>query len=187
MKRKRTASYQPLVKRKALVFEQALHRWQPWLDSIIQGRKLLRFIESHPPLQEMRNTAKKALDELAFPPCTFFELYWLCCIFADYEAKDCFKFDKLVLPDWFPFPFGFRMDGNLDFKGKRIYPPEVWDEADVKFWQESNPLTRITGKPSGGYCDKDFTIVLLPDHPVRKFIKPGRPIKVDKYGQTWLD
>lgn len=127
------------------------------------------------------------MTELGFPECTLFELYWLCCIFADYEADRCFKFDKLVLPDWFPFPFGFRMDGSLDFEGKRIYPPEVWDEADVMFWQENNQLTRITGKPFEGIADKDEVIVLSSDHPVRKFIKQGRPVKVDERGQTWLD
>jgi hypothetical protein len=135
--------------RKALVFERALHCWDKWRDSVARGRKVLPFRQSPPSLEEVRNVAKKALVEMGFPSCTVFGLYWLCCVFADYEVVGGYKFDKLVLPDWFPFPsgfkwdkFGFSWDKNLDFKGKRIYPPEVWDEADRRFWFARDPVLR---------------------------------------------
>lgn len=155
----------------------------------------------------MMNVAKKALAEMEFPSCTLLEVYWVCCVFADYKTESGFNFDKLVLPEWFPSPF--RRDGfrTLDFKGKRIYPPQVWDEADVKFWSEKDPAVRalssqiidIDGtvrredtsatraKILEGYLNNDFILVLLAGHPVRKYIKRGRPIKTKRDGETILE
>ena len=102
--RKRSPNHDDRIIRKALVFERALHRWDRWLDSLANGRKILRFQHLHPSLEEMRDVAKNMLAKLDFPACTIFELYWLCCVFANYRTAHGFKFDKLVLPDWFPFP-----------------------------------------------------------------------------------
>jgi hypothetical protein len=66
-------------------FERALHLWPKWLESIEKGRGLLRCGPSYPPLEEMRDVAARTLAELGFPKCTLFELYWLCCVFSDYE------------------------------------------------------------------------------------------------------
>jgi len=73
-----------------------------WLDSIAKGRKELKFRKSHPQFEEMISIAKKALAEMDFTTCLLLEVYWLCCVFADYETAQVFKFDKLILPDWFP-------------------------------------------------------------------------------------
>jgi hypothetical protein len=69
----------------------------------------------------MRDIAGKTLAELGFPKCTLFELYWLCCVFSDYAEysyyadlpqRSGFKFEKLVLPNWFPFPFVLQTEAT---------------------------------------------------------------------------
>ena len=153
------------------------------------------------------STAKKALAEMKFPSCTLLEVYWVCCVFADYKTESGFNFDKLVLPDWFPSPFRRDAFRTLDFKGKRIYPPQVWDEADVKFWFERDPAVRtlstqiidmdgtvhsrdssaIKAKIFENFPDKDFILVLPADHEVCKYIKRGRPITTQADGETLLE
>lgn len=192
MARKRPSAHDDRVIRKALVFGRALHCWDRWLYSVTYGRKVLRFRQSYPSLEEMRNVSKKALTEMGFPSCTIFELYWLCCVFADYETPDGFKFDNLVLPDWFPFPFGFKLDKDLDFKGKRIDPPEVWNEADRKFWFARDPMLRCLSPKDRAarfenYPDRDSILVLPADHTVRKYVKRGRPITTKSDGETPIE
>jgi len=191
MARKRTPGQGDRVIRRALVFERALHCWDRWLDSIADGREVLRFPQGHPSLEHMRNVAKKALTELGFPSCTVFELYWLCCVFANYETMRGFKFDKLILPDWFPFPFGFEQEMNLDFKGKRIIPPEIWNEAYKKFRFTRDPLLRCLPPKNKearfqNYPNDDFILVLPADHTARKYVKRGRPITTQANGVTML-
>ncbi|MFC1968543.1 hypothetical protein ACFLVX_04055 [Chloroflexota bacterium] len=185
--------------RKALVFERALHSWDKWRDSVACGRNVLQFHQSPPSLEKMRNVANRALSEMEFPSCPLFELYWICCVFADYETARGFNFDKLVLPDWFPFPSGFKWDKfgfasnkHLDFKGKRIYPPVVWNEADRKFWFAKDPVLRgLSGKERAmrfkNYPDRDFKMVLPVDHTVRQYVKRGRPITTNLYGETSIE
>lgn len=182
---------------KQKTFERALHRWDKWLDSIDEGRKVLRFRESPPSLRKMRSVAGKALGELGFPSCTIFELYWLCCVLCDYATDGGFKFDKLVLPDWFPLPFGFKdeefIDKKLlDLKGGCIKPPLVWDEADRMFWFAREPIAHylpleIRGQDFQHYPKKDFIIVLPSDHPIHKYVKRGRPPTTQANGETMLD
>lgn len=191
---KRSTGHHDRTLRKALVFERALHCWDRWLHSVAYGRKVLRFQQSHPSLEEMMNIAKKALTEMKFPSCTLLEVYWLCCVFADYQTVGGFKFDKLVLPDWFPSPFRRDAAGTLDFKGKRIYPPVVWDEADRKFWFERDPViynlppekSREMYENYPYYPERDFILVLTADHAVRKYIKRGRPITTRADSETLL-
>lgn len=197
--RKRKLSQDDRVIRKTLVFERALHCWKKWPKSVTYGRKVLRFRQTHPSLEEMRNVANRVLTEMRFPPCTIFGLYWLCCVFADYKAPDGFNFHKLVLPDWFPFPcgfkwdkFGFSSDKDLDFKGERIDPPEVWNEADRKFWFARNPVVRCLSPKDRvarfeNYPDRDFVLVLPADHPVREYVKRGRPITTKEDGVTLIE
>ena len=182
MSHKNKTNHQNIVRRKALVFERTLHSWELWIDSIIEGRKVLRDVSSYPSLQEMRAAASKTLNELNFNQCTLFELYWLCCVFSDYDTLYGFKFEKLILPDWFPLPFGFEDEEYIDKKslnlnGGRICPPQVLNEAEVKFWRGNNPLARATGWPVESIPHKDWVIVLSPDHPVRQHVKHGRPCK----------
>lgn len=181
------------------MFERTLHCWDRWLDSLANGRKIPRFQHLPPSLEEMRDVAKNMLAELDFPACTIFKLYWLCCVFANYRTAYGFKFDKLVLPDWFSFPsefkwdkFGFNSDKDLDFKGKRIYPPEVWNEADRKFWFDRNPVLQCLSPKDRtvrfqNYPDRDFILVLPADHPVRKYVKKGRPITTNAHGETFIE
>lgn len=199
-------------------FERALHRWKPWLTSIDEGRKVLRLPGYNPSLAEMRKFAQKTLTNLGFARCTLLELYWLCCIFADYQTKGGFNFEKIILPVWFPLPFGFENEENLLVKppapstyqrkarwesflqknrfmrpGRRILPPQVWDEADRKFWFDRDPLTQIL-RPEDrkesfhDYApNKDFTLLLSADHPVRKKVKTGRPITDKADGEAILE
>ena len=190
------------VIRKALVFERALHSWDRWLCSVSNGRKTLRFRDLHPSLEEMRAVAMKMLAELDFPACRVFELYWLCCVFADYQTEHGFKFDKLILPDWFPFPSGLKWTAfgfdsswsswNLDFKGKRIFPPDVWDEADREFWFSKSPMGLYLSPENRAKCfqnypNRDFIMILPNDHPVRKYIKQGRPTTTKRDGETLME
>lgn len=177
---------------KPKTFERALHRWKPWLDSIASGRGVLRAQQAPPPLLVMREVAQKTLSELDFSPCTLFELYWLCCIFTDYEIKRGFKFDKLILPDWFPLPFGFKVGYLYQFKGKRIYPPEVWNETDRLFWFQRDQMAQITPKERRAeyfqdYPNRDFILILSTNHPIHAFVKKGRPITTGLNGRTLLD
>ncbi len=182
----------PKVVRNAMMFERVLHRWEPWLESVAKGRKVIRGSGvPTPSLTQLKSAAKKALTNLGFPPCALFELYWLCCVYATYETAIGFKFDKLVLPTWFPFPFGFKEDDHLDFKGKRIYPPEVWDEADRLFWFKRQPLLPKSRKEwerrFAEFPDTDYVMLLPPDHSVRKLFKRGRPIKTTAVGETLVE
>ncbi len=191
---KRTQGHHNRVLRRALVFEKALHSWHRWLYSIANGRKVLRLRQAHPSLEEMMGIAKKAITEMEFPSCTLLEVYWLCCVFADYETTSGFKFDKLVLPDWFPSHFRKDAFWTFDFKGKRVYPPEIWDEADRRFWFERDPVIynlppekRAEMYENYPYSpERDYILVLPIDHPARKYIKRGRPITDMADGETLL-
>lgn len=177
--------------RRALVFERALHSWDRWLDSLVYGHKVLRIQQGHPSLERMKNIANKTLTELGFPLCLIFELYWLCCVFADYETTHGFKFEKLIFPDWFPFPFGFKLDASLDFKGKRIIPPEIWSESDKKFEFNRAPVFRhlpskVRAARFQNYPNDEFILVVPADHPVREYIGKGRPDKTQANGETMI-
>ena len=174
--------------RKALGFERTLHRWDKWLDSINHGRKVLQLQKPYPSLQEMRDTAQEILAELGFPHCSLLELYWLCCVFCDYWTKGGFMFEKLIPPDWFPFPYGFEDESSFDFRGKRIYPPEVWDQADLESWKEKDPFQyRMASKTPEYYRrNANFTMVLSSDHPVLKLVKKGNPTRTKADGETLL-
>ncbi len=177
---------------RALAFERALHCWDKWLDSIDDGQLILRLSQGHPSLEHMRNTAQKALIKLEFPLCAIFELYWLCCVLTDYKTILGFKFETLILPDWFPLPIGIEDVMDLNFKGKRIIPPEIWYEADKKFWFDRDPMiqclppknkaARFQNYPE----DRDFILVVPDDHPVRNFVKTGRPITTTANGETMI-
>jgi hypothetical protein len=192
---KRNKEHRDRAFRKNLTFERALHKWPQWLDSIANGRKELRFRHSHPSLEEMINISKKVLKEMHFPSCTLLEIYWLCCVFANYETATGFKFDKLVLPDWFPSTLKDYLGCTINFKGKRIYPPEVWEEADRKFWFERDRLLLYlspeerdaTYEDYPYYPNRHFIFVLSDDHPVRKYVKMGRPITTKADGETMLE
>ena len=212
--RKNKSNSIPLVIRKALVFERALHNWRPWLDSIAYGRKVLALGQSYPSLEEMRKIAQETLSNLKFPQCTMLELYWLCCVFARYETKMGFKFEELVIPDWFPLPFGFRNEEYLLAKpaspstywrkarrelfykesrlirpGRRIMPPTVWNEADKRFWFAGNVIAQCSpperrAEYFQNYPDSEFILVLPSDHPVRQFVRHGRPRKALPNGEV---
>lgn len=200
---------------KSVTFERALHRWDKWLKSIAYGRRGLRHGEQHSSLEDMRSLASKVLAELGFPPCAILELYWLCCVLTDYRivgSETSFRFGRLVLPDWFPFPFGFKNEEGFDFRGKRIYPPEVWSDDDRIFWAKRDPIiqainARVVGRrgvyPSGnrrftgiakqgdyfipnGFPDTDWIIVLPSDHPLHHLVSKGRPSKPSRDGITFV-
>lgn len=153
---------------RADTFEKALHCWDKWLESIEHGRKTL---PRSTPMDEMRNIARKALHDLEFPTCPNFELYWLCCVFCDYRDNEKFYFDKIVIPEWFPLPFGFSFERFTSLRGERIYPADVWNESDVAFW------TRGTYS-----LDPETAIVLSEQHPVKQYVNKGRPSKKNSKG-----
>ncbi len=193
-------------------FERALHSWDKWLRSVADGRRLLRGRGDHPRLAEMRSAAQEALTGLGFQTCTIFELYWLCCVFSDHddlytkEGKKEFRFGKLILPEWFPLPFGFRDEAllRLDFRGKRILPCDVWTEADLEWHTQqamklypSAEVTReggIVRLDQRGPAERavagtlaDWAIVLPANHPIHRFVKRGRPTTVGEGGITEAD
>ena len=157
---------------------------------------MLRGGGPHRPLSEMRDAAKKSLMQLGFPECHLLELYWLCCVFADYETEYGFKFDKLILPSWFPLPFGFRDEEFinpefLNLRGGRIKPPDVWSEADRLFHFKKEPIRYYDSQEEETaaferYPERDFTLVLPSDHPVRQFVSKGRPTTVPPDGVEYL-
>jgi len=175
-------------------FEIALHRWPEWKISITSGRKQLGAGAPPPGLEAMRGAAQWALAGLGFPECAMMELYWLCCVFSDYDASESgyYKFDLLVLPDWFPLPFGFKHNPDLDFEGLRIRPPELWTDADVKFWGRRSPLARMLPKDrieeylAKWFPDPEIIMVLPADHSVRKRVRPGRPDTDTPSGETMV-
>lgn len=199
---KKARPYQDRVLAKDLSFERALHRWPKWLKSVANGRTTLQAPQARSSVVDMLNVARRALAEIKFPPCLLLEVYWLCCVFVDYETADgIYYFDKLVLPDWFPSQWSDK-GCRFDFKGKRIYPPQVWDEADRKFWFEKTPAicyAHLTPEQKAAqyrdYCarwESDFEIswgvlVLPHDHEVRKYIKKGRPEEMWPDGAWWND
>ena len=83
----------------------------------------------------------------------------------------------------------------MNFKGKRVYPPDIWNEADRKFWFERNLVTRYLPPKKRAkayenfpyYPDGNCILVLPTDHPVRKYIKTGRPIMTKADGETILE
>jgi len=181
----------PMQVRKVMSFERALHRWKPWLDSVAQGRKSLKPDGlPRPNFNTLIIAARKALREIGFPPCAIFELYWLCCVYADYETASGFMFNRLILPAWFP-PLGFKPGHPLDFKGKRIYPPEIWDEDDRLFWFLRQPMLAESQEERqrqfDDFPDLDWVMILPPDHFVHTLLKKGRPLKTTASGETWLD
>jgi hypothetical protein len=129
-------------------------------------------------LEEMEHLAAEELKTLCFPPCPLFELYWLCCVFTNYGTPEGgLHFDRIVVPDWFPLPFGLRCEKDTSLRGMRIYPPQVWGLADVKYWGvKVGPL----------FPDPETCVVLSQDHPIRAFVR-GRPSKKGPDGGFWYD
>jgi hypothetical protein len=150
-------------------FERALHCWDRWLESIDQGRNVL---SQSMPLEEMRGIARKALNELDFPRCSMFELYWLCCVFCNYYDIERFYFDKIIVPEWFSLPFGFMFEEFTSLRGQRIFPPYVWTESELKLWPKD--ARRYLIDPQ---IDHEEGIFLPSSHSVRKYLNRGRPTK----------
>lgn len=177
--------------RKALSFERTLHRWKSWLASIQEGRSTLTSSNFKPSLEEMETTSTKALLHLEFPKSTNMELYWLCCVLVDYQEKGGYRFENLVLPEWFPREYTYT-PGTYNFRGHRIYPPVLWDEDDHEFWFMRDPFTRMESREQRAESFPKFpnrygAIVLNPEHPVRKYMRRGRPSGSTKDGITYLD
>ena len=141
----------------------------------------------------MSDIAKTELSLLRFPDSVQLELYWLCCAFTDYWTNRGFMFEKLVLPDWFPSPFGRYNIEQL--RGKRVSPPAIWSEADRKFLFSKDTLVRLAAVAMPekmaelyeDWPDRAFTLVLPGDHPIHRCIKSGPPIRTLKSGETILE
>ncbi len=178
---------------KVQTFERALHRWQPWLDSISKGKRLFGSPCSWLTAGKMSDIAKTELVALRFPDGVLLELYWLCCVVTDYMTDRGFMFEKLVLPDWFPSPFGRYSIERL--RGRRVSPPTIWSEADRKFLFSRDTLVRLAAvalpekleELYEDWPDRDFTLVLPDDHPIRRCIKSGQPTGTLKGGETLLE
>jgi len=160
----------------------------------------------------MRSLAPTKLTELGFNPCKLLELYWLCCIFSDYdrewftEPRRGFRFERLILPEWFPLPFGFRTEQEqpMLFKGRRILPCEVWTKHDLER-QIQQEMRYCGGQQQVGLKGTvrlnprrdaqrmvaetlaDWAIVLAADHPIHRFVKKGRPITTTESGLTSVE
>lgn len=187
------------MKPKSLEF--ALQRWDKWNNSINKGRKILSVPGKHPALVKMRKVAQEFLTEMEFPACPLMELYWLCCIFSHYDRKctkkdGIYDFEMLVLPDWFPFPFGFNWEEHINknkfnFQG-RIYPPEVWGEKKREFEFSKSPIAGLRPHEEWknyyeGFPDTNFFMVLGKDHPIHKYVRKGRPDTPMACGETLVD
>jgi hypothetical protein len=160
------------------IVEIALHRWDKWQNVIREGRQVLHVNED---LDTLRGFARKQLEILELPACAILELYFLCCVFSNYQKGQRFYFDRIKVPDWLPLPFGLEWEkGNL-LRGKRVYPPTVWSEEDVKFFRRSYGA----GSHLSPY-DPETCIVLPISHSVRRFVPRGRPAKKTRDGMTWL-
>jgi len=85
------------------------------------------------------------------------------------------------MPDWFPLQFGHPYEWAATCRGKRIYPPRVWDQRDVCFWGKGRKDYEQIWGPW-----PEFDIVLPAQHPVRQFVKRGRPPKKMPNGTTLL-
>ena len=164
---------------KERTFERALHSWDKWRESIEAGR---RELHQNCSLPEMELAAKKALNDLGFPSCQALELYWLCCVFSQYHVgQGGFNFDKIVMPDWFPLPFGSPYGWAATLRGKRIYPPRAWNPCDVDFFAKGMQAYGLICPPP------EIVIVLPAQHPVRELIRRGPPTRKNDDGTTYLE
>jgi hypothetical protein len=156
-------------------FEIALHRWDEWEKTIKEGRKVLHVTDK---MEGLQSWVFDKLATLALPRCPFLELYCICCIFSDYDEGQRFYFDRITVPDWLPLKFvKLGADKIQDLHGKRIYPPEVWSDSDFAFWQRSQ----------NAMFDSDTCIVIPKNHPVRLFMRRGRPLKITPDAETLLE
>jgi hypothetical protein len=168
---------------KSHLIERTLHRWGDWNTSVAHGREAIKGHNKEWSADKYRNIAIKFLSELSFPRSSMLELYWLTCVFSDYQNNGIFYFEKLVLPKWFPLPFGVKFETRFSFKSKRIYPPQMWDESDKSFFFEREPHVQymsdsIKNEYFQKYPEIDDDVLILPDdHPLRKMVKKGRPNK----------
>lgn len=106
--------------------EQALFKWQKWRNSIINY-----WVESRSKLDEPSKFLESEVDqriaELVLPDSRIFKLYWICCVFSDYNFDYPLTFKNIAMPTNLSVQ-------NLGIKsGTRLYPPAVINEKDLKF------------------------------------------------------
>ena len=83
---------------------------------------------------DLKKTAREELKSLVFPNSLWLQLYWICCIYSEYNFDYHESFEKIVIPEQLPMPFEPSMGQYLLEGGMRIYPPAVWDEKDAIFY-----------------------------------------------------
>ncbi|MCK4789105.1 MAG: hypothetical protein KAV87_35515 [Desulfobacteraceae bacterium] len=136
---------------KASNFERALHRWEPWLRGVKNAR-----LQSHLDSDTWWAYAKAVMRNLHFPNKPLLCLYFLSCVFSEYEINGAYCFENIQLPPilfdkfdslntriagaiWrFTYVLDFLRIGLIrlcpDLMGmrERPLPPAVWNEHDVK-------------------------------------------------------
>lgn len=137
---------------KASNFERVLHQWEPWLRAVKDAR-----LQSYLDSDAWWGYAKAVMRKLRFPSKSLLCLYFLSCVFSQYEINGTYCFEDIELPSilfdkfdsfntriagaiWrFIYVFDFlrvrpiRICPDLMGMRERPLPPAVWNEHDVKF------------------------------------------------------
>lgn len=173
---------------KAISFERALHQWEPWLRAIADAR-----LQSHLDSDTWWAYVKAIMRKLRFPSKPLLCLYFLSCVFSQYEINGAYCFENIRLPSilfdkfdrfneriapaiWrFIYVFDFlrikliRLCPDLMGMRERPLPPVIWTEQDIQLmlrWESHHgEYTFISGQDVSTKTNK-------PQEQLRKYYSP---------------
>lgn len=178
---------------KASSLERALHQWEPWLRAVKDAR-----LQSHLNSDAWWTYTKTIMRRLRFPSKPLLRLYFLSCVFSQYEINGTYCFANIRLPsvlfdkfDSFntriaPAIWRFvnvhdflkirpiRLCPDLMGMRERPLPPALWNDGDVKLalqWEShymDNPYEGLRKYYS------QFFMVLALDHTILEIARKGK-------------
>jgi hypothetical protein len=178
---------------KARNFERVLHQWEPWLRAVKDAR-----LESHLDSDAWWAYAETIMRRLSFPSKPLLCLYFLSCVFSQYEINGTYCFDRIQLPSLlfdkfdlfntkiapaisrFVYAHDFlrirpiRLCPDLMGMRERPLPPALWNKDDVEFalqWE-----SHLVDNPYEGLRKyySPFFLVLPLDHAIVEIATKGK-------------
>lgn len=185
--------------------EKALHRWEPWVKAVGDVRAYIRVKGNDH--EKLWYNSSLILMNLRFPAKLLFRLYFLSCVFSDYDHTMPSSLSRIQYPPFlleklvyftqsariinatdmvieFMDERKFRYRPDIELLRRRPLPPAIWTNKDVHFalnWMGNNPYSfdmSISEMLRRSYGP--YFMVLSPQHPLCQIVtKIKREINAD--------
>jgi hypothetical protein len=161
----------------SLTVERALFRWQKWRNSIIDYW-VKHSNELNGSFSPAESEVCQELMELGLPDLDILEIYWICCVFSDFNLDYPVTFEKIITPE------GLQIHGHEIKPGNRAYPPCVIDEGDLKFEARQYGLRVDTLKDLYS-ASHSYNMLLQSSHELLHVLSRirGRPKRHGRHGR----